>query len=43
MNDLIRPALYKAKHRIVPALRQAVNLENHWNLWGQFVSQKMNF
>ena len=36
MNDLMRPALYNSKHRIIPALKIEKKVQiKHMNLWVQ--------
>ena len=43
MNDLIRPALYKAYHRIIPTKKNKIEFQKDMILLGQFVKQQINF
>ena len=43
MNDLMRPALYNAKHQIIPAKKKKKNLKKFMNLLDQFVKVQINF
>ena len=44
MNDLMRPALYGAKHRIIPAIKNKKNFKKIlMNLLVLFVKVQINF
>ena len=43
MNDLIRPALYKAKHRIIASKLNKKKISKIMNLLVQYVRQLINF
>ena len=42
MNDLMRPALYGAKHKILPSEKNKKN-QKSMNLWVLFVKAQTNF
>ena len=43
MNDLMRPALYGANHRILPAIKNKKYQIKLMNLLDQFVKAQINF
>ena len=43
MNDLMRPALYNSKHRILPATKNKKYQKKLMNLLDQFVKVQINF
>ena len=43
MNDLMRPALYGANHRIIPVLKTNKISKKPMNLWDRFVKVQINF
>ena len=43
MNDLIRPALYGAKHRIIPSKLNRKKISKNMNLLVQYVKLLTNF
>ena len=43
MNDLMRPALYNAKHRIIPVKKNNKKINKIMNLLVQFVKALINF
>ena len=43
MNDLIRPALYNAKHRIIPLKKIINDQKKLMNLLDLFVKVQINF
>ena len=43
MNDLMRPALYGAKHKILPVIKKIKNQKKLMNLLVLFVKVQINF